>query len=712
MRLKIYAILISLLLFVTQLFAQRNLYEQIDLNEVEFELEDFGRMWTFDDIPFERFKEMYGFEPADEWLEHVQKSALQFGGGCSAAFVSADGLIMTNHHCGRGAFPSLQKEGEDMLKDGFYAESLEEERKVPGLYVDQLIFIQDVTNDVINAMNEGATDEEKVNLRRDKIDELQKNYSEETGLNCRVISLFNGGKYSLYGYKRYEDVRLVMAPDFQIAATGWDWDNFTYPRYELDFAFYRAYDENGNPVKSEHYFTWSEKGAEEGELIFTVGRPGGTDRLLSVSQLEYLRDVTYSQLLLLFNEVYKVYYKLMTEKKGNESILLNSVMGYGNARKSYAGRLMGLRDEYIMQKKRDFENKLIEQVKSNSELNAKYGSLWESISNLIEEKKTYSNKLALRFISPRFGPDHLGIAASLIKLAEQKKLDEDERDAEYKNDKIDSTIAAIFPEEFDVEKNTLLTKAIVNYLIGILGKDDEFINKYFPGATSEQKAESALSKSITASKEKVIAAANLDPEKILNSDDPFIRLLIKSREESEEVSPKVKEIDNTLAVLNQQLGEIIFAVYGDKFPPEATSTLRISDGIIEGYEYNGTISPGKTTYFGLWDRYNSFDGSTYPWGLHERWKIPPAELDLSIPICFASTNDIVGGNSGSSLINTKGEVVGLAHDGNLESLPGHIIFLPENNRTVSTDSWGLMESLIHVYKTDRLVKELKTGTID
>jgi len=216
MRLKIYAILISLLLFVTQLFAQRNLYEQIDLNEVEFELEenevefeleDFGRMWTFDDIPFERFKEMYGFEPADEWLEHVQKSALQFGGGCSAAFVSADGLIMTNHHCGRGAFPSLQKEGEDMLKDGFYAESLEEERKVPGLYVDQLIFIQDVTNDVINAMNEGATDEEKVNLRRDKIDELQKNYSEETGLNCRVISLFNGGKYSLYGYKRYEDVR-------------------------------------------------------------------------------------------------------------------------------------------------------------------------------------------------------------------------------------------------------------------------------------------------------------------------------------------------------------------------------------------------------------------------------------------------------------------------------------------------------------------------
>lgn len=712
MRIKTFTLLISILIFTTQLFSQRNLYEQIDLNDVEFELEDFGRMWTFDDIPFERFKEIYGFEPTEEWLEHVQKSALQFGGGCSAAFVSADGLIMTNHHCGRGAFPSLQKEGEDMLKDGFYAESLEEERIVPGLYVDQLIFIQDVTNDVINAMNEGATDEEKVNLRRDKIDELQKNYSEETGLNCRIISLYNGGKYSLYGYKRYEDVRLVMAPDFQIAATGWDWDNFTYPRYELDFAFYRAYDENGKPVNSEHYFTWSEKGAEEGELIFTIGRPGGTDRLLSYSQLEYLRDVTYSQLLLLFNEVYKVYYKLMTEEKGNESILLNSVMGFGNARKSYAGRLMGLKDEYIMQKKRDFEEKLIEQVKSDSELNAKYGNLWESISNLIEEKKTYSDKLALRFISPRFGPDYLQIASSLIKLAEQKKLAEEERNEEYKNDKIDSTIAAIFPEDFDEEKNILLTRAIVNYLSGVLGKNNEFIKKYLPGETNSQITENAISKSIITSKEKVVAAANLDPEEILNSDDPFIRLLIKSREDAEEITPKVREIDNTLAVLNQQLGEIIFAIYGDKFPPEATSTLRISDGVIEGYEYNGTIAPGKTTYYGLWDRFYSFDGSTYPWGLHERWKTPPDELDLTVPVCFASTNDIVGGNSGSSLINTKGEVVGLAHDGNLESLPGHIIFLPENNRTVSTDSWGLMESLIHVFKTERLVRELKSGRID
>ena len=238
-------------------FSQRGFYTPLNLDTVHFSLQDFGRMWTFDDVPVERFEEKYNFSPNEDWLEHVQKSALQFGGGCSASFVSANGLIMTNHHCGRNQLHLVQKEGENLLRDGFYSESLKEERKIPGLYVDQLQFIVDVTDSIKSAIAKGKTDNEKVELEKKGISRVAANFSEETGLLCKVVKLYYGGKYSLYGYKRYKDIRLVMSPDFQIAATGWDWDNFTYPRYELDFAFYRAYDENGEPVKVNNYFKWS-----------------------------------------------------------------------------------------------------------------------------------------------------------------------------------------------------------------------------------------------------------------------------------------------------------------------------------------------------------------------------------------------------------------------------------------------------------------------
>lgn len=542
--------------------AQRTIYKPLDLNKVEFSFEDFGSMWTFDAVPVDKYQKKYGFKPDKVWLDHVQKSALQFGRGCSGAFVSEDGLIMTNHHCVRGRLKDIEKEGESLMRDGFYAKTLSEERKIPGMYVDQLISITDVTDAVQKAMAKGKTNTEKIELKNKEIDKLIKKYEKKTGLTCKVVTLYNGGKYSLYAYKRYNDIRLVMVPDFQIAATGWDWDNFTYPRYELDFAFCRAYDENGKPVKVDNHFTWSKKGAQEGEAIFVIGRPGNTDRLLSVNQLKYFRDVLYPPILSMLNERYhkafKEYQEAAPEDKERK---LSTMLGVANGRKYYAGLLLALNDPYIMAKKVDFENKLKAKVQSTPELNAKYGTLWEELDRLIED----------------------------LKNNPQKK----------------------------------------------------------------------------------------------------------------------KDIQNSIEVLNQKLGRLIFDAYGSQIPPDATITLRISDGTIKGYEYNGTLAPGKTTYFGLWDRYYSFGQKDYPWGLHPRWQKVPEGLDLSVPIGFASTNDIVGGNSGSSIINKKGEVVGLVHDGNLESLAGAYIFLEENNRAVATDSWGLMEALKLVYKTDRLVYELE-----
>lgn len=703
MKLLIRVITILILIQISS-YAQKGLYEPIDYTKLKGTYEDFGKMWTFDDIPFEKWEKLYDFKPDAKWLEDVQKSALQFGGGCSGAFVSPNGLIMTNHHCARGRLAGIQEDGENLLRDGYYAETLADERQMPGLYVDQLIIIKDVTDEIIEAINDGKTNAEKVENKKNKIKELQEKYNEETGLLCKVVTLYNGGKYSLYAYKRYEDIRLVMSPDFQIAATGWDWDNFTYPRYELDFMFLRAYDENGEPVKTNHYFKWSEKGADEDELIFTVGRPGNTDRLLSVKQLEYFRDYTYPQTLTLLNGAYQIAAEYFEAHPEREAELLNVVMGIGNGRKSYAGRYMALRDEYIMTKKRDFEKQLIDKINSDPELKNKYGHLWKNLDVTIEELKKYPQERGYRI--NRFSPKYFKIAQELISYVTENP----EIGREKETDLIDY-VDKLYGKDFERDQEIKKLGAYAKYLYSIFKNQNNLVNQLYNKSTGKEAIDFIKENSFLLDKSKLIKALKKAPNSILDPKDPILKFVLESQAELKEINPKVKEIRNTLAVLNQQLGEAVFAAFGNKISPDATLTLRISDGQIKQYEYNGTIAPGKVTYYGLWDRYNSFDKSTYPWGLHEKWKTPPAGLDLKTYIGFASTNDIVGGNSGSSLINRNKEVVGLAHDGNLESLAGTFIFLPENNRTVSTDSHGLMESLKYIYKTDALIKELLSGKI-
>jgi len=699
------------LLLITITNAQSGLYKPIDIDTVKYSLNDFGKMWTFDSVPVNRFEEKHGFKPSVEWLENVQKSALQFGGGCSAAFVSEDGLIMTNHHCGRGQLTSLQDEGENWLRDGFYAETIDDERIAPNLFVDQLIKIVDVTDEIKSEMLKGKSDKEKIELRDSLKAKFIRDEESASGLVCKVVTLYKGEKYSLYYYKRYNDIRLVMAPDFQIAATGWDWDNFTYPRYELDFMFYRAYDETGKPVKSEHHFTWSDKGANEGETVFVVGRPGSTDRLLSVSNLEYLRDVVYTNRLALYEELYQVYFELFNKYPERESELLNNVMGYGNGRKSYAGRLFGLSKPELIAKKISFENELRAKVNESPELSEKYKNLWNDIDKVIFELRMTSANYYGYQPQRRGASSYFKIAYAIIEYANEMKKDDADRSPLYKGENLETTIKNIFPESIDVEFNNLLIRAHANTATSILGNNDEMLKKLYNGKTGNEAVVFALNNSQITTKEKVDILLALTPDEILNVNDSFIQFIINSQAIYEKLEVKREELNNRLTILNQKLGEAVFDVFGENISPDASLTLRISDGVIKGYEYNGTIAPAKTTFYGLWDRYISFGKKTYPWGLHPRWQTPPAELDLSIPIGFASTNDIVGGNSGSSIINKNMEVVGLAHDGNLESLAGHFIFDETNNRTVASDSWGIMEALKYVYKTDRLVNELLESKI-
>ena len=693
-------LLFLLMISCSYIYGQLSFYEPMNIDTVKWSFDDLGKMWTFDNVPVNTFEQKYNFNPSQDWLDDVQKSALQFGGGCSGAFVSADGLIMTNHHCGRNELHTVQQDGENILKNGFYAESLMQERKVENLYVDQLILIENVTDEIKLFMKNGTTDDEKIRLRNKIKDSLTTKYEEETGLKCRIVTLYHGGKYSLYGYKRYDDIRLVMAPDFQIAATGWDWDNFTYPRYELDFMFYRAYDEEGHPVKTDHYFSWSREGAEDGEPIFVVGRPGSTDRLYSVQQLEYFKNYIYPLALKGFNAIYDAYYKEY-QKYPESDELLNKVMGWGNSRKSYAGRLAGLNNNFIMQKKNDFQKDLISKVNSDAELNAKYGHVWGSIESVINELSQYSVQNTINRFSRFIKPVYYKMAEQMIYIAEQKKLSNEEREEDYKDENLKALINKIYPKDIESDLEDNILEANIKFINGIAKSDNYLIINVFEGMEGKKAVHELKSKSDLLTKEGYLKIAKMDADEIFSLDDPFIKYVLFIKEESEKISPKVTELNNTLSVLNELLGEVVYSVFGNRIPPDATSTLRISDGVIKGYEYNGTIAPGKTTYYGLWDRYESFNKKTYPWGLHERWKTPPVELNLSTDIGFASTNDIVGGNSGSSVININKEVVGLVHDGNIESLAGHTIFLEENNRTVATDSDGLMMALKYVYKTDR-----------
>ncbi|MCB9292173.1 MAG: S46 family peptidase [Lewinellaceae bacterium] len=693
----------------TALTAQNTIYEPLILEDVRYAPEDFGRMWTFDAVPTQRFEELYEFRVTKEWLDDVRLSALEFSTGCSASFVSADGLIMTNHHCVRSLLPGIQQEGENLQKDGFYAVDQKGERPFPNLYVDQLLSVEDVTREVQAAMARGKTEEEQLQLRDLKIQELTAACEEGGTARCRVVTLYNGGKYALHSYKRYEDLRLVMVPDVQIAATGWDWDNFTYPRYELDFAFLRAYDDDGQPVKSPNYFRWSEKGAAEGEPVFVVGRPGNTDRLLSMAQAAFHRDHRNPTLLTLFNELYQAQYAHFQANPGRQAELLSQLLSVANGRKVFAGYQLALNDEYLMAKKQDFERELKNRMEKDKALYTEYRDLWGKIDGAAAVLNERFTAYFTHQITPFSSPAHLILAKKLVDYAEQMALPESERAAPYKGEKLAETKSELVLQVPDMDLEKLRIQAHANFLAKVLGKNSEALKIAYGGHSGEKALQYILENAAVASPGKVAALIEGSPKGILEAKSPYLWFARHAKAQLAAISPQMQDAQNTLDVQNQRLAMLIFEAFGTEMPPDATGSLRISDGRIRGYEYNGTLAPAKTTYYGLWDRYYSFGESAYPWGLHERWQKVPPGLDLSIPICFASDNDIVGGNSGSAVINRNAEVVGLVHDGNLESLAGSYAFLPEENRAVSTDSRGLLEGLRHVYNAVRLVKELENG---
>jgi len=704
----LFVCLISLFPFLS--FPQ-TFYYGVNLDTVKAQKFDMGKMWTFENPPLDYFEETYNFRPTEEWLDKVQKSALKFGNGCSASFISEDGLIMTNHHCIRSLLRDLSTDKLDLLKYKFYAENQEDELKIPGLFVRQLMLIDDVTNEITNVMSTADSDSEKVLNKNRIIEEIKNRYDEKNPeLSYEVIPLYYGGKFSVYGYKKFNDIRLVFAPELLVSKLGGDYDNFTYPRYGLDCAFLRAY-ENDKPIKTEYFFRWSTESINENQPVFVVGNPGSTNRLFTMAQLDYLRDYQFGLQTPMRKELYDIYYDLVIQSSTEDMKLVVTLFNVGNGLKVYESTYLALQDPYFMARKKDFEKNFSQAVFCDPDLSIKYGNLWNQISENRKAASVFAKEKYALTISTTYSPAYFFIARDLIKLAEQFNLPETEREPAYKSEKVDSLIENIFPKNFNKAVEDKKLSVQLSVLKNNLPLENNLVQSMLMGMDTKLAAEFILSKSSITTKENVIRLAKAGPDSILNSKDPFINFILESQARLEELQSIDKKLDDSDVINNQLLGEAFYEVYGDAIPPDATGTLRISDGIIKGYDYNGTNAPIKTTFYGSLDRYYSFN-KEFPFNLPEYWEDLPEEFDPSTTLDFVSTCDIIGGNSGSPTINTNAEIVGLAFDGNMESHSGRYIYTTEKNRTVSVSAEGMIEAIRDLYNAERLGSEILNGKIE
>ena len=695
---KLYRFLV-ILLFTSVTFSQGfGVFNPDTVKSYKF---DTGKMWTFDYPPTQYFEETYNFSPQPEWFDNVRLSALRIP-GCSASFISEDGLIVTNYHCSDFHFSKIQKEGEDLFRDGFYAKTLEEERKVPGFHADRLEFIKDITEDVQQAMAEGANEAEKIEAKKEKVNELIEKYNEETNLKCELVTFYNGGKYALYGYKIFHDVRLVFTPEWNVGQFGGNEDNFTYPRYDLDFTMYRVYDDEGKPLKVDHHFIWSENPPDVNDVLFSVGNPGRTMRLLTIAQLEYMRDVTYRNYAFFYDTFYNRLEKYKKVYPDKADLFEEARKELGNGQKALTGFMKGLSDPYFLARKNDFEKKFKAKVYADDNLKNEYGHVWKAIEVNIGERRTYGQKLAAYQMSRRRHSYFFDVAQDIIDYAEN--ID----DSTQLN--IDDFIAKEYDKDFDYDMEKIKLSVHADYLILNMGDSDKYVNELLGGKKGMEAAEYILSNSSIDTPFKLRELLKRDKNEILHCGDPFINYILSTRDELAKLEEKETDITNSISVYEDLLGRALFGIYGTTIPPDATFTLRITDGVMKDYKYNGTTAPLFTTFYGLYNRYYSFL-QKYPWDLPEKWLQKEKDVDLSTKYNFLTTFDLVGGSSGSAVINEKGEIVGLAFDGNIESLTGDFLYQPEINRAVNVTTSSIHEALKHVYNAQRILKEVTTGKI-
>jgi len=658
-------------------------------------------MWLLTKPPSKILKEKYGFEPTPQWLEHVQKSAVRFSGGGSASFVSADGLVMTNHHVGSGDLEKLSTPEKNLLKTGFYAKTREEELKSPDLEVNVLWGIEDVTGRVTGAVTPGMSTADANTARRKMTTTIEKECKDKTKLDCQVATLYKGARYHLYQYKRFTDVRIVMAPEQDIAFFGGDNDNFEYPRYDLDMCFFRVY-EDGKPYRPEHYLKWSPNGSADGELVFVAGHPGRTQRLNTVDDLKFMRDTEVPNSL---ERLWRREVQLQTFSARSAEfarIAEGDLFGVQNGRKARTGILAGLQDPAIMKKKEAEEKKLRDTVNANPDYKGQWGDAWQNISEAQAKYKEFYLRQRVGISSELFG-----IARNLVRLAEEKQKPNAERLREYTDSRLDSLYLDLFSpapiyEDLEIERLT----SSLSYMMEAFGGDDPSTHKALAGMSPRGRAEALVRGTKLKDVEVRKKLSEGGTAAIAASDDPMIRLAVELDPESRALRKRYEdEIEGAMKDSYAKIAAAQFAINGEDMYPDATFTLRLAFGPVKGYVENGQQVPPFTTFEGMYKRATERKGQA-GFDLPQRWWDRKDKLKLDTPYNFVCTADIIGGNSGSPVVNKKGEVVGLIFDGNIQSLVLDIAYTEEQARAVAVDTRAIIEAMKNVYDAGPLAEEI------
>ncbi|MFN8856790.1 MAG: S46 family peptidase [Planctomycetaceae bacterium] len=663
-------------------------------------------MWVFNNLPRKQLKEKYGFEPTEAWIEHVMKSSVRFNSGGSGSFVSSNGLVLTNHHVGADTLHKVSTAEHDYYKEGFLAKTPADEPKAPDLELNVLQSIEDVTARVNAAVKPEMNPGEAFLARRAVIATIEKESLDKTGLRSDVVTLYQGGQYHLYRYKKYTDIRLVWAPEFDIAFFGGDPDNFEYPRYDLDACLFRAY-ENDQPAKIEHFLQWNPQGAGADELVFVSGHPGRTDRLNTMDALKFQRDVRAPYVLTMLRRMEIMLQQYSQDGEEQARIAKEDLFGVQNSRKAYLGQLGGLQDPGIMARKATAEKTLRDKVNADPKMKQAYGGAWDKIA---AAKKIHQENLvrsALLEQGRGFGGTLFPIARTRVGLAPENAKPNTARlpgSSDAGRSSLELQLYSTAPIYPDLELAKLTDS--LGYLAEQLGADDPLVKQVLAGKGPAARAAELLAgtKLQDVAERKKLAAGGVGA--IDASTDTLIQLakLVDpaARAVREVMEKQVTEVERQAYA---QISKALFEIEGPSRYPDATFTLRLSYGTVKGYEENGKQIDPITRMGGAFEHANRHANKA-PWELPKSWHDKRSQIGAETAFNFVSTCDIIGGNSGSPVINRKGELVGLIFDGNIQSLVGDFIYDETQNRAVSVSSAAISEALRKIYNAGALADQL------
>ncbi len=662
-------------------------------------------MWTLDNLPKAAIQKAYGFTPDPAWIDKVQRASVRLAGGCSGSFVSPDGLVMTNHHCITDCLSELSTAENDLMRNGFLAPKRDGERRCAGMEINQLQSITDVTTDVEKA-TAGKTGAAFNEARRAATAEIEKNCSGgDASVRCDVVTLYQGGRYHLYRYARYQDVRLAFAPESAIGAFGGDPDNFNFPRYCLDMALLRVYGADGKPISSPQHFTWSKRGADAGDLVFVTGHPGATNRLDTIAELGATRDIVAPTNNIYLSELRGRLIEFGRRGAEEERISAELLQGIENGLKVWRGRAQALSDPEFFRTKVESEEELRGAIAADPKLRAMVGDAYDRIEAASRTYRAIWPRSVMLETGRGFNSDLFRYARQLVRAAEEREKPNAQRLREYGEARLPALkqrLANPAPVHESLEIATLSFG--LEKLREQFGPDNALVRQVLGKRSPLQAAEELVRNTRLDEPEYRMALYEGGRKAVDASTDPMIALAKLVDPEARAVRKRMEEeVDSVVEEAQSRIARARFALYGDNIYPDATFSLRLSYGAVKGWEEpDGTKVDPFTTFAGLYAR----DTGAPPFDLPPTWEAARDRVAMSVPFNAVTTNDVIGGNSGSPAIDREGRVVGLVFDGNIHSLAGDYGYDPRRNRTVIVDVRGMTEALRSVYRADHLLKEL------